>query len=753
MKKHVFTVATAILLWTSPAFSQGWNVDLVGSLYQNWGSAWTVALRDDYAFVGVRTVFDDPFASVLSVVDVSEPTDLLEVATCEVRGKISAMALNGNYAILGMENGSLVMVDISDPLSPWVISRTPTPPYLKEMQVVGDRIYAPYGIWTNHTGLVIFDISDPARPTILGEYRQHDWASSVAVNGNYAYLNSYAEGTWTLKVLDVRDPANISLVTTLSQPGNAYSIALNGNYAYVGNDAHITTLDITNPASPVVIGTSLTNGGNEIDIVVSGNYAFLNGASGGLHIMDISHPANPVYLATCPESADMENIAAAGSQVMSTNGPAGIKMFDVSTPQRPVLDCSYDVNRFFENVVTQGNYAYLADRYHGLLIMDISDPTHPIQVTGMNEIGETRHVMVSDDYAYVANWNGLNFSHVVDITDPEHPFVAGQYQLEGILSEVVEETNLAYASAWSSGVKILDLSNPVAPVQVGAYNVGGFQRVGALDVQGRYLYALCAYEDYIDEVIADSMLVLSLADPVNPVLIGVCDVSDGANALVAEGRFAYIAGDSPDLRLLNIDDPQQPFTLSVMNFPGNASDVAKVGSTLYLTCSEFLRVINVVNPLHPRLVGTYRLPDCTPNSIAALGDLALVANGSHLEIYDYITAVEAEWDSRNDSDEYQPALSDLLLHKFKLCPASPNPFNPSTAISYELRAASQVSLKVYDIAGRLVATLVDGWREAGSHQVTFDGSNLSTGIYLLMMQASGSGTTPTTAVQKMVLVK
>ncbi len=84
----------------------------------------------------------------------------------------------------------------------------------------------------------------------------------------------------------------------------------------------------------------------------------------------------------------------------------------------------------------------------------------------------------------------------------------------------------------------------------------------------------------------------------------------------------------------------------------------------------------------------------------------------------------------------------------------PNPFNPSTALSYKLQAASHVSLKVYDTGGRLVAALVEGWRAAGEHQAIFDGTGLASGIYLAKLTAtSGSGTTPTTGVQKLVLLK
>jgi hypothetical protein len=73
--------------------------------------------------------------------------------------------------------------------------------------------------------------------------------------------------------------------------------------------------------------------------------------------------------------------------------------------------------------------------------------------------------------------------------------------------------------------------------------------------------------------------------------------------------------------------------------------------------------------------------------------------------------------------------------EFVLEGAFPNPFNPSTAISYQLQAASQVNLKVFDTTGRLVATLVDGLRDAGRHQVTFDGSHLASGLYLYTLTA------------------
>jgi len=65
----------------------------------------------------------------------------------------------------------------------------------------------------------------------------------------------------------------------------------------------------------------------------------------------------------------------------------------------------------------------------------------------------------------------------------------------------------------------------------------------------------------------------------------------------------------------------------------------------------------------------------------------------------------------------------------------PNPFNPSTKIVYRVKSRESVSLKVFDVLGREVATLVDEIKNPGEHAVTFDGGNLSSGVYFYKLRA------------------
>jgi len=83
-----------------------------------------------------------------------------------------------------------------------------------------------------------------------------------------------------------------------------------------------------------------------------------------------------------------------------------------------------------------------------------------------------------------------------------------------------------------------------------------------------------------------------------------------------------------------------------------------------------------------------------------------------------------------------------------LSPAYPNPFNPATAIGYQLSLPNFVELKMFDTAGGLITTLQKGWQNAGTYQATFDGSGLPSGIYIYRLTAGDFAATG-----KVVLMK
>ena len=86
--------------------------------------------------------------------------------------------------------------------------------------------------------------------------------------------------------------------------------------------------------------------------------------------------------------------------------------------------------------------------------------------------------------------------------------------------------------------------------------------------------------------------------------------------------------------------------------------------------------------------------------------------------------------------------------EFSLSNAYPNPFNPTTTIELNIAEASYASVKVFNLKGEVVGVLMDGMVDANAYTMTWDASNLASGVYMIRAEAGGQ-----IATQKVMLVK
>ena len=93
-------------------------------------------------------------------------------------------------------------------------------------------------------------------------------------------------------------------------------------------------------------------------------------------------------------------------------------------------------------------------------------------------------------------------------------------------------------------------------------------------------------------------------------------------------------------------------------------------------------------------------------------------------------------------------ISSNISDDYKLYQNFPNPFNPATIISYKINQSGFVTLKVYNLVGQVVKTLVSEYQESGTFSKQFDASELSSGIYLYKLQVNNF-----TSVKRMTLIK
>ncbi len=174
-----------------------------------------------------------------------------------------------------------------------------------------------------------------------------------------------------------------------------------------------------------------------------------------------------------------------------------------------------------------------------------------------------------------------------------------------------------------------------------------------------------------------------------------------------------------------------------MTFPdsivGNWSGIVSAG-TAYFVFATGVYMSTDQGSSWEMIPGSDRLPMVTSYSpthgYAAYGGVAFdsttgilyVGTTEGLYAYNLVTGI--------DSPTSLPTRIDLYQNY-------PNPFNPTTFIDYQLPTASIVTLKIYDVLGREVATLVNGHEAAGTHTVTFSGDRLPSGVYFYRISSSG----------------
>ncbi len=92
-------------------------------------------------------------------------------------------------------------------------------------------------------------------------------------------------------------------------------------------------------------------------------------------------------------------------------------------------------------------------------------------------------------------------------------------------------------------------------------------------------------------------------------------------------------------------------------------------------------------------------------------------------------------------------------YTYALAQNYPNPFNPQTRIEYQLAEPARVTVGIFDVLGKQVATIIDQYQQTGDHEVFFDGSNLSSGVYYYRMTAVPSSGSVITKSRKLIIMK
>lgn len=469
--------------------------------------------------------------------------------------------------------------------------------------VLDVAVSGPYAYIGMGPRLLVLNVSDPAHPTLTGQSDVLPGiVQDVAIAGNYVYVigNEYKARLW---ILSVADPAHPTVVNSLDFQADAKRVAVSGNRAYVtvaGKGLQI--LDISNPASPTLLGTASADGSF---VAVAGDYAYVLGSR--LYIVDVANPSSPVqvgvYTYTLPAGAPLYDLAVGGNHAYIAKGNYYLEIVNVSNPSQPSPVLTYTVKAF--GIALSGTYAYVADT-NGLRVLDISNPSNPQELSFCHlPWGMGGAVALSGDYAYVANDNGG--LRIVRIANPSHPTETARFFILEYAEGVAWKDNYLYVSQFLTYTQIVRITDPSRPVVVGAYPV---EPAAAPRVVGNRLYLGDRY-----------LHILDISDPARPVLLGRTEsLTNGVTSIAVAGNYAHVILQYYGLCIVDISNPSYPVRRGCYA-DNRFTSVAVDGHYAYVGGRGLLAVLDVSNPDAPVLRSQYNLGSSSwINDIAVSGE-------------------------------------------------------------------------------------------------------------------------------------
>ncbi len=243
---------------------------------------------------------------------------------------------------------------------------------------------------------------------------------------------------------------------------------------------------------------------------------------------------------------------------------------------------------------------------------------NPTVTSTYNTSGAATGVFVSGKYAYVAD--GSSGLQIIDVSNPNSPSLEGTYDTSGDARAVHVSGKYAYLADYTSGLIIIDVSNPTSPSLVGSYDTGNI----ALDVyvSGKYAY------------IADGtsgLLIFDISNPVSPTLVGTYNPTGLSLGVYVSGKYAYMGNGTSGFQVIDISNPVSPTLVGTYASATNAEGIYVSGKYAYVTNSTDFVILDISNPASPSLVGTYVSPSDAID-VYVSGKYAYVADDAGLLI-------------------------------------------------------------------------------------------------------------------------
>ncbi len=562
--------------------------------------------------------------------------------------------------------------------------------------------------------------------------------------GDIIYLTTKNCGLVLLYVVDIN---SIKELPSPIAGENLVRIISDNNKAWIEKDSgEIIELDVSNPRQPEIIRI-ISDTNFHLTGFWSDDAFYLKGEK-NIIILDSNFNLEKIVTLRKPDFVD-SFVKKDSTLFVSTN--YGVDIYNLADEQCKRLSRigkSTDEPFHFEK---HDNLLYIANTADGLTIIDVTNARMPRLLSNYYLNGTSRDIKISGDYAYIADHvNGLV---ILDISQPEKPkWVSSLNIYDGVKSIDLHEEILFLSAASDGGsVYAIDISDKSMPELIHRQNLvptnpwmSWFSNDNILFAGG---YIWCYFEDYP----LFSLEYNSVNGFIPKAQFGDSPYTGWGfgSEIKAFENLLYFLTES-GIRIIDMNTLE--YVIEKPGFAGGSlwgpwpQSVALQGDTLFISQSYQvgggIEAYNMTEPANPIQTEEYLYYDFQSSEIIFEDDYLYMLMPAGIQIYS--TQIVLKIDEKNKSHE--PGA-------FYLYQNYPNPFNPQTSFRFSIPNSGRVTLRIFDIQGRQVATIVDADKPAGEYVVTWNGmdrfgNNATTGIYLYQTQFDEHIRT-----EKMILVK
>ncbi|AZZ36030.1 hypothetical protein CIK05_04230 [Bdellovibrio sp. qaytius] len=569
---------------------------------------------------------------ILYAYDVSNPANPIAKGTVYLptwsSRSGSAVAFDGSYAYTGSSNaGRVTVINMTNINKPVLVGSNTAINQVYGLDVAGNYVFS-----VGFGGFDVVDVTTKSNPTIVGNAPVSGTPKAVKVVGNYAYVVTPSQNKLSIVDMSVKNfPIVVSNLVDNTNLAGAMSIDVQGNYAYIAATGRMTTIDISNAFAPV-FSTSLVhaNFSSLSKVRVNSNGTTLSLLGYSLSTINLTNPASPTYAGNYSGAGGNNTgglAVVSGAVIVGTyNFPSIMETFGVaSTPT--FLSMTYGPSVYSSSVggiSASGSYAFVTSN-NSFFSFNITDPTSPTMVSQFTDATKLLAGQKNDIIGNKVYTVGNGYITAMNITTPTSTTLSGYTANANLANAKTIKVISGYAFVGGDNLTVLDIS-VANPAYLQTRTHASMGSCGAMDISGNYLYMSCSTNG--------AFYIFDISDPTFPVMVGVyvnsTALSGHYNSMVVTNNSAFIAKNGGAV-VMDVTDPTAPGFVTAMNT--TCFTITKTNYTNRIICRNSTQAltIDVSYPGSPAIIYT-TLSDGNPWNSYLFGNLHLSYVGGGIQI-------------------------------------------------------------------------------------------------------------------------